>query len=279
MGFIDMRLLELARSSPKTSRRILTLWICWLFLAIVQYLHFGVILKTWAPKPPVDPESCYCSCWDTVFKGKYEHPYGKYKHCYFNATPEALIMWAWTVFAILITYEVCRHVVRVLMSGQFRFSMLILFLSTVHSHYYSWWAFWGYLNDGFYFQWNHQLMFTLTEGISTVVVLYLLDSDVTIKSKHLLTIISIAILHLLVGGIDQFVLNVIFLRGKPYQIIRDIALVSVDFLFLIILTITFRSYLADNCLTLSAYTSKNAKDLTFAAIFVSSSFFISSYVL
>ena len=55
--------------------------------------------------------------------------------------------------------------------------MAILFFSSIYPHYYAWWAYFNYYNDDFYSQWWHQLFFTVTEMVSTVLVLHLVDKN------------------------------------------------------------------------------------------------------
>ena len=55
--------------------------------------------------------------------------------------------------------------------------MAILFFSSIYPHYYAWWSYFNYYNDDFYSQCWHQLFFTVTEMVSTVLVLHLVDKN------------------------------------------------------------------------------------------------------
>ncbi|XP_035676930.1 uncharacterized protein LOC118416005 [Branchiostoma floridae] len=123
---------------------------------------------------------------------------------------------------------------RIALCARIRYRMLALLVAVSHPHYYSWWMFFGYYNDDFYVQWYHQLLFTLTELFSTGLVLSMLDRAVKPTPRKLLAIASIALLHILAGGMDQFVTNVVLGRGMFHQVSRDVAFFSSDFLYLIV---------------------------------------------
>ena len=71
--------------------------------------------------------------------------------------------------------------------------MALLALASIYPHYYGFWTLWGYFNDDFYeqvhvsrtcnhstnikLQVQHQLLFSFTEAISTIMVLRLADSN------------------------------------------------------------------------------------------------------
>lgn len=130
----------------------------------------------------VDKRFCSCSCWDTVFKGKwtswsnlrffyfknlkfsatYESGIASYKNFYFNATTNTLQIWLIIVIGILSLYECLKYLVNLMLRKKIRYSMGFLFLLSIFSHYYGWWAFLNYLNDEFYTQWFHQMFFTVS---------------------------------------------------------------------------------------------------------------------
>ena len=112
--------------------------------------------------------------------------------------------------------------------------MLILFLSVIYSHYYSWWNYVNYWNDEFYHQWYHQLFFSITELASTILVVDLCNVEQAATPVKLLTIASIAFVHILVSGLDQFVTNVVMGRGYRFQIIRDLGFMLPDLLHLLV---------------------------------------------
>ncbi|XP_019632964.1 PREDICTED: uncharacterized protein LOC109476471 [Branchiostoma belcheri] len=219
----------------RRATRLLGFLVSLLFLVLINYAHFGILLRHfWPEKPPVSRETCTCECWDTIFKGTYETGVGRYKHMYFNVTPQSLKIWTLTVAAVLLTYECVTYVVRVALRSKFRPSMFILLISVIHSHYYSWWVFFGYYNDDFYAQWWHQLVFTSSELVSTVLVLLQLDQAVPLSPRLLLATAGIAAFHILAAGKDQFVQNVLLRRGEFHQMYRDSALMVSDVVYLVV---------------------------------------------
>ena len=66
--------------------------------------------------------------------------------------------------------------------------MVILFGSVIYPHYYAWWAYVNYYNDDYYAQFWHQLFFTVTELISTVIVLSLVNSKTPVTPRKVLIV-------------------------------------------------------------------------------------------
>lgn len=81
------------------------------------------------------------------------------------------------------------------------------------------WGYINYWNDDFYLQWNHQLFFTVTEIFSTVLVINLANRREVFSLRKALGIVGIAALHVLAGGWDQFVNNVVRGEGHAHQVI------------------------------------------------------------
>uniref|UniRef100_A0A1B6EDJ3 Uncharacterized protein n=1 Tax=Clastoptera arizonana TaxID=38151 RepID=A0A1B6EDJ3_9HEMI len=188
--------------------------------ALIPPLHIAILYYFWHEfSRRVDKRYCSCSCWDTVFKGTYESGIASYKHIYFNATANTVKIWVLTVFCIIGFYEAVRWLILLLIHHRLRYSMLILFSCAVFSHYYSWWVYFNYWNDEYYSQWNHQLFFSSTEILSSLLVLYLADNRNVFSSIKSLPIIGIAIIHVIAGSLDQFVINVIKGEGHWHQII------------------------------------------------------------
>lgn len=106
--------------------------------------------------------------------------------------------------------------------------MLIPLLASVYPHYYSWWSYFNYWNDDFYFQWNHQLFFSITELISTIVVILMCDSSRPLHPLELLAVIDIAIVHIITSSGDQFWTNIIRNRGMWHQRVRDLGFMVPD---------------------------------------------------
>ena len=115
-----------------------------------------------------------------------------------------------------------------------RWIMVILFLSSLYSHYYGWWTFFNYINDGFYAQWYHQWFFSLTELISTICIIHLCNIDNRIDARTLLVIMSINITHIVVSSLDQFISHVFLRTGKLYEVVRDFGLMLPDILHVLV---------------------------------------------
>lgn len=92
----------------------------------------------------------------------YESGIASYKNFYFNATTNTLQIWLIIVIGILSLYECLKYLVNLMLRKKIRYSMGFLFLLSIFSHYYGWWAFLNYLNDEFYTQWFHQMFFTVS---------------------------------------------------------------------------------------------------------------------
>ncbi|KAJ9591419.1 hypothetical protein L9F63_002025, partial [Diploptera punctata] len=194
-------------------------------------VHMGILYYFWEDfHRSVDKHFCTCSCWDTVFKGTYESGVAAYKHLYFNATSNTLKIWVLTVVSMIALYECVRYLTLLALQGQLRYSMLILFLSSVFAHYYSWWAYVNYWNDDYYSQWYHQLFFTATELFSTIFVIHLAHVENLVTARKALCIIGIALIHVLAGGWDQFIENVVRGEGYSHQVLRDLGFMIPDML-------------------------------------------------
>lgn len=201
---------------------------CAVFL---PFLHIGIIFKYWDPnKPKVDKRHCSCDCFDTVFRGKYEWPPSSYKHVYFNATLNTLWIWFIMIVGIVLIYESVTKIVKLIYYNKLRHNFLFIFVTAIYPHYYGWWCIFNYLNEDFYSQWFHQIFFSITELISTAIVLHLCDIRNKIESWKLLAIFSINIMHIIVGCWDQFVANIIYHKARDFEAIRDISLLMPDIL-------------------------------------------------
>ncbi|CAB0031196.1 unnamed protein product [Trichogramma brassicae] len=184
---------------------------------LIPPIHIGLIYYFWRDfSREVDRIYCTCSCWDTVFKGSYESGVASYKHMYFNATPQTLKMWVAVVLGVVISYETFKHLALLGFQHQIRWSMLILFISAVFSHYYS------------------CFFFSITELISTFFVIHLTNTKNFVTRRKALIIVSIAVLHILAGGWDQFYTNVLKGQGFAHQIVRDLGFMIPDILHVII---------------------------------------------
>lgn len=80
--------------------------------------------------------------------GTYESGIASYKHLYFNATENTMKIWILTVVAIIAFYECAKHLISLIIIKSARYSMVFLFCLSIFSHYYAWWAYVNYYNDG-----------------------------------------------------------------------------------------------------------------------------------
>ena len=92
----------------------------------------------------------------------------------------------------------------------------------------------NYYNEEFYRQWNHQLFFSVTEMVSTLMVLHLCNKKNPVEPWKLLLVFNLNFLHIIIACVDQFVGNVIFGEAKDFEAIRDLALMSPDILHVLV---------------------------------------------
>ncbi|XP_061180327.1 uncharacterized protein LOC133188862 [Saccostrea echinata] len=206
-------------------------------VCVIPFIHIGIIHKMiWVPnKTPVNRTACRCDCFDTVYKGTYERP-GKagYKHMYFNATFEMIVIWIITLVTIILSYESFKHLINLYVNRNVRWRMLLLFILDIHPNYYSFWSYFNYMNDGFYDQFYHQLFFTITELFSTWNVFRLCSKDSKMESGSVISIIVISLVHILIGGVDQFFVQLILWRDNTFQRFRNLGFLLPDVLHVIL---------------------------------------------
>lgn len=158
----------------------------------------------------------------------YEWPPSAYKHFYFNCTSNTLKIWSIVVVGLLAMYECLRYIGPLFWNRRLRSSMFALFLSSVYPHYYGWWGLINYLNEDYYPQWRHQLFFSLTELLSTVVVVHLCNTASRVRPWKLLLVFNVNTIHIIIGALDQFVENVIRRGGQHFEAARDLGLMAPD---------------------------------------------------
>ncbi|XP_061183044.1 uncharacterized protein LOC133191313 [Saccostrea echinata] len=202
-------------------------------VTIIPCIHIGIVNNIiWVPeKPKVNRTRCHCDCFDTVFKGSYERV-GKttYKHIYFNATYEMLVIWVMTLGVIIVSYESFKHLYDLYNHRLLRWRMFFLFILDVYPNYYSYWMFFNYTNDGYYSQFYHQMFFTVTELFSTWTVFQLCSKTLDTDSIRSFIIISISLIHILLGGVDQFFAQLILWQDNAFQRFRDLGFLLPDLL-------------------------------------------------
>lgn len=203
----------------------------------LPYLHIGVYhLMIWVPnKPRIAKNNCTCTCFDTVFRGAYENPgTTRYKHVYFNSTWQTFRIWLITVIFILLAYESIKYLIALARKKNIRNTMFALYLINIYPHYYSWWSYFSYYNEDFYQYFKHHMWFTITELITSCIVLNLCDKRNETVPWKVLAIISVNVMHILVGGMDQFISDVIYGQGASFHKARNIGLMIPDCLHVII---------------------------------------------
>lgn len=228
------------------------LWTCFLaslgpiLLPLVQFGTLSIVVD----KHEVNQDTCTCSCWDNVFKAGYESGIASYKHLYFNCTYNTAVIWVISVIFFLGIYEAIKYIIDLYLKGIFfqhsifngvrdemsqfcvsgilRKRILILLAFSIYPHLYSWWMYFNYYNDEFYEQFWHQMLFTVTELISTLTVLTLASEEDALSHKKLLLILSIGLSHILISSWDQFVINVIRGHGEAHQVLRDVGFMLSD---------------------------------------------------
>lgn len=231
--FMEQRLqsLHVSGSKSKFKMKFMNFIFSAVFVFILPFIHIGIFYRYWVPdKPVVNKARCACDCFDTVFRGRYEYPPSSYKHFYFNATSNSLWIWMIVVLGVLALYEVVRYVFTLAWEGRIRWSMVAVLTSALYPHYYGWWGLINYLNEDFYPQWYHQIIFSLTEAASTAMVVHLCNSRAPMTPSKLFFIIVINLQHIIVAGLDQFIKNIIYREGQGFEAVRDLALMMPDLL-------------------------------------------------
>uniref|UniRef100_A0A182WJ30 Uncharacterized protein n=1 Tax=Anopheles minimus TaxID=112268 RepID=A0A182WJ30_9DIPT len=74
----------------------------------------------------------------------------------------------------------------------------------------------------------------ITELISTSVVLHLANVENQVTARKTLSIVGIALLHILASGVDQFISNVFRGEGYPHQVVRDLGFMIPDVMHLLL---------------------------------------------
>lgn len=219
-------------------------------------------------KTPVNKDRCACTCWDALFKGPYQHDKFKtYKDVYFNLTSTTLKIWAVTIAAILLVYECLRWLIKIYFQGRLRNSMALLVAASLYPHYYGWWMIFNYLNDKIFRQFYHQIFFSLTELLSTFMIVHLCNKNNTITPRKMQLIISVAVTHIVISGGDQFVSNVLKGKGMQFQIFRDFGFMLPDILNVVIPAFELRYYAQEQLMTFKeCLMTKDSVFCTFAVL-------------
>lgn len=158
-----------------------------------------------------------------------------YKHIYFNSTLESHAVWVITLFFVTITYESVKYICLLLFPRlHVRWVMLFLFVSNIYPNYYGWWSICDYINEGFYQIFYHHTYFIITELIVSGFDLNMCDSRNPITAKKLFFIICISSIHILLNGVDQFIIQTFFMLGNRNQNLRNVNLMIADIVHLFV---------------------------------------------
>uniref|UniRef100_A0A0B6ZY17 Uncharacterized protein n=2 Tax=Arion vulgaris TaxID=1028688 RepID=A0A0B6ZY17_9EUPU len=270
--YVERRLTEVHYSAVdyKFCDKFIAIVIAATLIVLMPYLHIGVFyLKIWVPdKPPVDRRGCTCSCFDTVFRGRYEMPgLVTYKHVYFNATSNTLKIWVVTALFFILFYESIKYLVSVYRTSSFRKSWLALYIINLYPHYYSWWSFFSYYNEEFYTFFSHHMFFCVTEILTTAIVLNQCNKKNEAKAWKMMAILAINLVHIIVSGSDQFIAHVLEGRGTNFQNARNLGLMIPDIFHIVIPGYEFYKFVKYNELKFSELCYK--EEILFFIMFVS----------
>ena len=214
---------------------ILPIFIGLAVITIVPVIHITIVNKIlYMPSFAVDRKTCRNTCWDTMFKAGYEQKYGGYKHVYFNTTTETMEIWIMSVLTFIYLYECVKYLVNLHLKKELRLAFALLYVVSIYPNYFTCWVYFNYINDNFYSQFYHQLFFSITEFVSSCVLIYLCKKNHRPHWIPVFTVVGIAVCHALVSASDQFISNVILQQGTRNQWSRDLGLMSSDVLNIVI---------------------------------------------
>lgn len=170
-----------------------------------------------------------------ILSGTYENGgIVRYKHLYFNATFQTLVIWITLLASIIVTYETLSRLLGLFRKKKIRWRMFILFVANLYPNYFSLWAFLNYINDGFYEYFMHQIFFTTTELFSTWNIVRMCSAEADVEAWRIKTIVAIGCMHIVIGGVDQFFEQLILWKGDTSQQMRSLLLVALDVLHVVL---------------------------------------------
>lgn len=92
----------------------------------------------------------------------------------------------------------------------------------------------NYYNEEFYIQYFHQIFFSVTEALSTVMVLHICNRKNKLLPWKLLIILNLNLLHIVIASWDQFIKNIFYHEAKDFEAVRDLALMTPDILHVLV---------------------------------------------
>ena len=144
---------------------------------------------------------------------------------------------------VIFLYESTKYLVNLARNGKLSLRPTIILLASVYPHYYTWWSYLNACNDDFYDQFVHQTIFSLTEAISTGLVLPMCDNTRPAQPRHLLAVAAVALFHVTASGYDQFVENVLWSSGQWHQFSRDVGFMVTDLIVFVFACLELRRVL------------------------------------
>ncbi|EEB11277.1 hypothetical protein Phum_PHUM104050 [Pediculus humanus corporis] len=91
--------------------------------------------------------------------------------------------------------------------------------------------------------WDTVFKGTYETGIGSYKHMYFNATSNSIKIwLTTVTLMSIALIHILAGGVDQFIVNIFYGEGDTHQILRDLAFIVPDILHLILPIVQYYNY-------------------------------------
>ena len=114
---------------------------------------FGLLLFMWVlpwtmppgPAYSVNPNSCSCTCWDRLFKGR--HPSAGYKSVWFNYDRSTPLLFLWTYFYLALFQASASYLFRLYIGNRMRYLPVAAYLLSIYAHFYGAWCVWNYIND------------------------------------------------------------------------------------------------------------------------------------
>ncbi len=201
----------------------------------------------------IDRKTCDCNCFDGYSKAMYSR--GGYKYIYYNAEWQTFFIFSIIVFYILTFYRSIYYILQLFFSAKLNLIVFGVWCSTIYSNYYGAGMFYNYLNDEIYHLFKHQLYFSATEFLNSLLLIQFIDklenpyrywTDLKQKSKRdeesqkmeredykkqalyfalpIWFIFYVSITHIIQAALDQGMLSGIsFSSRSTFLIFRDFA--------------------------------------------------------
>ncbi len=166
--------------------------------------------------------------------GSYEEFPARYKHVYFNATWNTLVIYCLSAVTLIATYEIVKRTSKLILTRQARLPLVLVLISSFYAHAYSFWTYFNVYNDDYFDQIWHQSIFSSTELVSSILVFQMCRTKSPLNPRKLLTVVSLAAFHIVSSLLDQFFTNVVQGQGEVHQVVRDVGFMTSDLLHVIL---------------------------------------------